>query len=119
MKHDQILDHRVLTILLSKWHFYDTLISLFPSTDAKLMAGGTGQKEKIIILLDIPSPNNDLKGYCIRISRSGHLQVSKKAWVVRIFILSVIGFFAIYRDYHGIRHYDSFIIYSIIMPAIQ
>ena len=81
------------------------------------MAGVTNQKEKTIQQLNVPSPNNDLKDFRVMIAESGRIQVSKKAWVVRLCILSLIIFFAFYRLYLG-GFYDPFIIYSTIMPAI-
>jgi hyaluronan synthase len=76
------------------------------------------QKEKAITKLNVISPNNDLKDFRIKIAESGRIQVGKKAWIIRIFILSIIGYFAIYRIYQGADLYDPFIIYSTIMPAI-
>lgn len=82
------------------------------------MTAGIAQKEKSVTQTEIPSPNNDLKDFRIPISESGRIKVSKKAWMVRVVILSIIAFFAIYRLYERAGFYDPFIIYSTIMPGI-
>lgn len=66
----------------------------------------------------IPSPNNDLKDYRVRISDNGRIEVSKKAWIVRTSILAIVAFFPAYRLYQGAKFNDPFIIYSTIIPAI-
>lgn len=73
--------------------------------------------EKQASQTQIPSPNNDLKDYRVKIS-DGKIKVSKKAWIVRTSILAIITFFPAFRLYQGAKFNDPFIIYSTIIPAI-
>ena len=66
----------------------------------------------------IPSPNNDLKNFRITTSDNGRLNICKKAWCIRIFMLVIISLFPAYRLYQGGEFYDPFIIYSTLIPTL-
>ena len=64
------------------------------------------------------SPNNDLRDSRVKLSDVGRIQISRKAWTVRMIIIATIAFFPLYRLYQGASLADPFIIYSTIIPAI-
>jgi hyaluronan synthase len=51
-----------------------------------------------------------------RISSSGRIRVSKKGWIVRTIIISILTFTISYNLYQGVVLNDPFVAYSTVMP---
>jgi hyaluronan synthase len=75
-------------------------------------------KEQSVKLETKYSPNNDLKDSRTKLTDVGRIQISRKAWIVRMIIVATIAFFPLYRLLQGASLADPFIIYSTIIPTV-
>lgn len=69
--------------------------------------------------IQVPSSDKHLKNFSFKIASSDKIEVSSKAWIIRISTLIILSLFVAYRLYQGAIFHNSLVIGSSIIPIIS